>query len=587
MKIAVLTKIPSPYQVELFDEIAKDESVALSVCYVRASDRDRSWSQRPLRHCALFLDHDAGVVEDALAAADLAVFSWYADKRALRLIARRAKSGKPWCFWGERPGFKHSGLAGRAYRRLRLWRLWLDSRVPIWGIGRWAIDGYAREFGKNRKFFHVPYVSNLSAFFAIAPRSPQRKERTVLFSGSLIKRKGVVELCEAFTSLSRDFPELRLLIMGSGPLETFLKKTFGSNGQITFLGFQDWDKLAHFYQQADLLCAPSRYDGWGLIIPEAMASGIPVIASTAMGAARELVVDGSTGWLVAPSDKELLATALRTAIRTSESTMLAMGAGCREVAREYDVGVGASRLIAAARESVSDWHSTSRRGQTGDQEMSLLQSIKRRFVANDARYRRIAFGPAAGCVMKLNLQHEFRLYLGLYERELRGSYRRLLKPGSKAFDIGGRDGYSALLIARNTEAEVISFESEPADAQSMQATFDRNPNLPLKSVSAFIGREGDPRTTLSVDQAAERYFQPDFMKIDVEGGEVDVLKGARRVLSLKRPTLLIEVHGVNEENECVEILEHNSYRIRVIDQSRLFREQRPVPHNRWLECVPN
>ncbi len=153
----------------------------------------------------------------------------------------------------------------------------------------------------------------------------------------------------------------------------------------------------------------------------------------------------------------------------------------------------------------------------------------------------------------------------------------------RAFDIGGRDGYSALLIHRRTRAPVISFECEEAGAAEMQRVFDRN-DPALRAVRAFVGAPGDPQTTLTLDQAAVQYFPPDFVKIDVEGGEADVLRGGSEVLS-RKPGLIVEVHGVSQEKECLEVLRSHDYSIDIVDQARFFKEQRPLAHNRWLVCV--
>jgi hypothetical protein len=73
MKVAVVTKIPSPYQVELFDAITESKSVQLSVAYVRANDPDRNWAPRSFRHRALFIDSEASLVESIVEQADMVV----------------------------------------------------------------------------------------------------------------------------------------------------------------------------------------------------------------------------------------------------------------------------------------------------------------------------------------------------------------------------------------------------------------------------------------------------------------------------------------------------------------------------------
>jgi hypothetical protein len=221
--------------------------------------------------------------------------------------------------------------------------------------------------------------------------------------------------------------------------------------------------------------------------------------------------------------------------------------------------------------------------------MSALTGIIRRakhwLVPKDRVFRKVLFGPAAGCWMLIDLHHEMRLYLGVYERELWPSYRELLRPGMKSFDIGGRDGYSALLLAKSTGADVVSFECEPAGIAEMTRIFDRN-GLPIRAVQAFVGAPGDAATTMTVDSAAANYFLPDFLKIDVEGGEAAVLRGAEKILSSRRPAMIVETHGAAVERECLSILERHRYTVTIVDRTTFLPEQRPLEHNRWLVCKP-
>ncbi len=352
MKVVVLTKIPSPYQVELFDGIAARNEVELQVAYLLARDADRAWSNQRRNHRAAFLDTDLGEIRESIRSADLVVFSWYRDARVIDLLTERARSGAPWCFWGERPGFTHKGMLGLIYRRWRLRSLWRDSRVPIWGIGHWANEGYRKEFGA-RRYFHVPYVSNLRPFFEI-DRKPSQGVQTILFSGSLIPRKGIEHLCEAFMRLDRR-PRARLVVLGTGPLESSLRHKCRDDTRIQFLGFRDWDGLAEVYKNADVLFAPSTYDGWGLIVAEAMAAGIPVVASSEMGSSREMIEDGITGWFVAPGDVEGILESLKNVLDLPPTRIDEMRDKCRAKARDYDLQAGVHRFLHAAAESVSGW----------------------------------------------------------------------------------------------------------------------------------------------------------------------------------------------------------------------------------------
>ena len=163
MDITVITDIPSPYQVEFFDEITRSVD-RFRVVYMRRTDPSRSWSVASLKHKHVYLDDSSFQrSSDYIRDAGLAVFSGYGHPLVDRLVNLRNDSRKPWCFWGERPGFRNSGLLGRLYRRWKL-RTLHSSRAPIWGIGEWAVKGYVKEFGRRRPYHNIPYFSDLRRF---------------------------------------------------------------------------------------------------------------------------------------------------------------------------------------------------------------------------------------------------------------------------------------------------------------------------------------------------------------------------------------------------------------------------------------
>ena len=101
MSVLVITKIPSPYQVELFDQISAASQIKLSVIYLRHYDPDRKWTPRNLQHQAYFLeDGRLADLENQVSDAGLVVFNWYRDPMVRKLIALRARTKLLWCFWG-------------------------------------------------------------------------------------------------------------------------------------------------------------------------------------------------------------------------------------------------------------------------------------------------------------------------------------------------------------------------------------------------------------------------------------------------------------------------------------------------------
>jgi len=346
VRVFVLTDSPSPYQVELFNEIEAQGNCELEVAYLRGHDPARQWKSSEIRHASMELSNGGMLrARESVQRADLVVFNYYLHANAERLIDERARQGGPWCFWGERPGFHQPQWVGRLLRKWKLAKLHA-STAPIWGIGEFGVDGYRKEFGAQRQYFNLPYFSDLKRFSEVIERK-EKRERVFLFSGSLIARKGVDLLASAFVRLAREVPNVRLRIVGDGELrESMMQKLASVIERVEFVGFRDWHELPSEYAAADVLCVPSRYDGWGLVVPEGLAAGLPVIATDRMGAALEFVRTGMNGWLIRAGDEEALLKAMR------EAAVNELPRAARESVSEHTLENGARRFARYAQETV-------------------------------------------------------------------------------------------------------------------------------------------------------------------------------------------------------------------------------------------
>jgi glycosyltransferase involved in cell wall biosynthesis len=347
-KVRVFTHIPSPYQVELFDAVAESGNLALEVCYLHSKNPNRLWGSRELRHEHIILNDDAeqyAAVEQSLNRFDLVVFHYYQNPRLLKLIKRREQSGQPWCFWGERPGYRRLGWLGVFYRRL-IFSVLHQSNAPIWGMGKWAVEQYRKEYGKKRLYCNVPYFSDLARFKrtgnGFRPHPPQR---SFLYSGSLIYRKGVDLLAQAFSRLADELPNVSLRFVGDGQLRPSLEKKLTRYGsRVEFAGFQAWESLPDFYKSSDFLCVPSRYDGWNLVVPEGLAAGLPVIGTNRTGAALELITQRENGWLIPSEDVEALYQSMREAALLSQASLLERSAVAEMSVQRHTIADGVSRF---------------------------------------------------------------------------------------------------------------------------------------------------------------------------------------------------------------------------------------------------
>lgn len=180
----------------------------------------------------------------------------------------------------------------------------------------------------------------LAAELGIAPTA-----RIVGSVCRLTEQKGLDVALRAFWQIAETVPDAHYVIAGDGPLRGALEaraRGFGLRGRVHFLGWRD-DPHA-VVAALDALVSPSRWEGFGLVLLEAMALRVPVVASR-VSAIPEVVVDGETGLLTEPGDAEGLASALCTLML---DPALAAEMGAKGRAR-LEAHFTAARMIAGTR----------------------------------------------------------------------------------------------------------------------------------------------------------------------------------------------------------------------------------------------
>jgi len=133
-------------------------------------------------------------------------------------------------------------------------------------------------------------------------------ERVILFVGRMDHIKGVSYLINAFSMLFRERQDVKLVLVGGGPLqkrfESYVRKTHLRNSVIFTKGLRE-EELAQLYRTCHIFVLPSLIEGFGIVLLEAMATGKPCIASMS-GGPEEIIKHGETGFLVPPADSKAL-----------------------------------------------------------------------------------------------------------------------------------------------------------------------------------------------------------------------------------------------------------------------------------------
>jgi 1,2-diacylglycerol 3-alpha-glucosyltransferase len=172
-----------------------------------------------------------------------------------------------------------------------------------------------------------------------------------LFVGRLAPEKNVDGLLRSFGSYRAGGGSASLVLCGEGPLRGSLERQaveLGVDQHVHFAGMKSSHELPEYYSFARCFVLPSTREPWGLVVNEAMASGLPVLVSSRCGSAEDLVEEGANGFVFDPYQPDALTTALQRMGALSVDSLAAMGLRSREIIVRYSPEVWASEVVQLA-----------------------------------------------------------------------------------------------------------------------------------------------------------------------------------------------------------------------------------------------
>jgi glycosyltransferase involved in cell wall biosynthesis len=182
-------------------------------------------------------------------------------------------------------------------------------------------------------------------FFPIM--SKEKLEKYVLYVGVLRARKGLFDLIKCAILVKKIIPDIKFVICGTGPLLQKLKeqvRSLGLEEQVIFLGRVDRKKLIQIYQNATIYVVPSIYEGLPTVLLEAMACGLPVVA-TNIGGNRDIISSNANGLLVPPGSPKEMAQMI-TMLWADKSLRKRLGGSAREtILKKYTWDIIANDFI--------------------------------------------------------------------------------------------------------------------------------------------------------------------------------------------------------------------------------------------------
>lgn len=207
------------------------------------------------------------------------------------------------------------------------YRISTNFLSPLWDKlhGKIAVSISARS--SITKYFRgeVEIIPNGVDTVRFNPRNPKikkfdDKKINILFTGRIEKRKGLIYLLKAYSNLKTRYSDIRLIIVGKGPLlkehQNFVKKN--KIKDVFFEGFVPIKELPYYYSTADIYCSPALFgESFGIVLLEAMANGIPVVAFNISGY-NDVVSNLENGLLAIPRDVHDLTEKLELLIKETD-----------------------------------------------------------------------------------------------------------------------------------------------------------------------------------------------------------------------------------------------------------------------------
>jgi phosphatidyl-myo-inositol alpha-mannosyltransferase len=227
--------------------------------------------------------------------------------------------------------------------------------------GRIAVSEPALQFVSSQlpgEYRLIPNGVDTSRFSPGNLRRPEFSDDklNILYVGRLEKRKGVEYLIKAYALIKNRLPMTRLIIVGSGTrwsrkLHTLIKNIAVQD--VIFKGYVDDIELPSYYCSADVFCSPAIFgESFGIVLLEAMACRIPVVASNIDGYS-EVISNGEEGLLTEPGNEDDLARSLLTVLE-NPSLRMRMGSEGAVKARSFDWQKVAARVMSYYEECITE-----------------------------------------------------------------------------------------------------------------------------------------------------------------------------------------------------------------------------------------
>lgn len=338
VKIAIIHNIIAPYRLELFERLSNHKYIdELNVFYCLERYNDRNWNLKysPEYKSKILPGYTFRIPIINLPCSinpsifseirnnnyDAVIICGFTDVTTQLSYLSCKINHIPIILWSELSGeylFKYH----RLYNPLITFFLKNSDALVV--PGTQSKKYHIKMGAPSNKIFISPntndekkYINNIKKYkensSIVREKLSVKTTNNIIFVGRFIKRKGVDYLIKAFINIKAEIDDLGLILVGDGPEKESLQALCKDSGvrDVYFTGFVSEEEKIKYYSISNLFVLPSLWDIHPLVLPEAMACSLPIISTTGVASARDIIIDGENGYIINIKDVEQLSFAIK------------------------------------------------------------------------------------------------------------------------------------------------------------------------------------------------------------------------------------------------------------------------------------
>ena len=378
-RVAVITPNPTPYRVPFFRRLAQSAEIEPIVYFLTEGSATRPWkvelegfAYEFLREWSLPVggkDMARYRVNPSIIARlragryDVVVIGGYNHFTTQAAILHCILTRTPWCIMSESHVNKPRGAVRVALKKAILGPILrtMGAAMVTGTLARRYVESFGIPADAVFVVANTPDVAHFrDAAAGLAPERDAIRSRlgvagklVILFAGRLLEEKGLRVLFDAYGIAQTKRGDLALLIVGDGRRRKEYEAVVERKqlAGVHFLGFRAQAELPEIYAASDVFVLPSLVEPWGVVVNEAMASGLPIVVSNQVGASADLVIEGENGFVVPAADAPSLAARI-VDVLSDEPRRLAMRRRSVEIVSKWDYEASVAGFRAAVETAI-------------------------------------------------------------------------------------------------------------------------------------------------------------------------------------------------------------------------------------------